>query len=144
MTNLGFCPTRMGSAVNASTHLSRYAQLDTRQGINVPNCAWLDMPSNRRLTCPQNSRPCRAAILCGSRGCRTASIPDGGEAISDTTNMVQIRTAAQKFIERYGADAPREAGIRATELHAVGELQGFARWQLIEQAANHLLMTRQH
>jgi hypothetical protein len=51
----------------------------------------------------------------------------------DTTDMSQIHASAVKFIERFGDAAPHEAGIRASELRQIGDLQGFARWQLIER-----------
>lgn len=57
----------------------------------------------------------------------------------DVTDLSKIRNAARQFIERYGDDAPRQANIRASELQAMGQLEGHARWQLIERESDQLL-----
>lgn len=57
----------------------------------------------------------------------------------DVTDPSGIRAAAEKFIERFGRDARKQAIIRADELLLAGNFQGRTRWQLIAKEVEHLL-----
>jgi hypothetical protein len=50
-----------------------------------------------------------------------------------------IRSAAEKLIQRYGEDAPREAAQRAEELHSAGDEEGYALWSQIRGKVESLL-----
>ncbi len=54
----------------------------------------------------------------------------------DITNRVELRSAARKFIERFGDQAPLQAARRADELLSFGDYQGRTRWQLIYREVN--------
>ena len=51
----------------------------------------------------------------------------------------EIWRAARRFVERFGADAPRQAMLRARELRAAGDEEGFAMWELIRAKATFFL-----
>ncbi len=51
----------------------------------------------------------------------------------------ECKLAARIFIERFGEDAPRQASIRAAELEAVGDPEGYRSWMDISSAARKLL-----
>ena len=57
----------------------------------------------------------------------------------DVTAKSEIRAAARKFIERFGAEAPHQAAMRADELLSLGDYQGRTRWQLIHREVTALL-----
>ena len=57
----------------------------------------------------------------------------------DVTDPSSIRAAAEKFIERFGDDAPNQANIRADELLLAGNIQGRTRWQLIGKEVAQLI-----
>lgn len=44
-------------------------------------------------------------------------------------NEMPIHHAARQLIERYGADAPRQARLRADELAAAGDAEGRSLWR---------------
>lgn len=46
-------------------------------------------------------------------------------------DMIENRRAAEKFIERFGKDAAREAKIRAAELRAAGDTEGHKNWMAL-------------
>ena len=50
-------------------------------------------------------------------------------------NDDEIWRAAKRFVERFGADAPRQALLRAQELRAAGDEEGCAMWELIRAKA---------
>ena len=50
-----------------------------------------------------------------------------------------IKSAAQKLIERYGRDAPREAGQRAEELRLAGDAEGHRLWLSIREVVMAML-----
>ena len=56
----------------------------------------------------------------------------------------ECKFAARKFIERFGEDAPRQARIRATELEAAGDPEGYRSWMNISSAARKLLRDESH
>lgn len=62
--------------------------------------------------------------------------------MTDTTNMVPIREAAEKFIERFGSNALVEANTRASELLDLSQFQGRVRWQLISREIKIILADR--
>lgn len=57
----------------------------------------------------------------------------------DTTDLIPIRAAASKFIERFGQEAVTEANIRADELRSLSQFQGRVRWQLISREIGYIL-----
>ena len=44
------------------------------------------------------------------------------------TEILQIHSSAEIFVEKYGRDAPRQARLRADELIAVGNRRGGDLW----------------
>lgn len=50
-----------------------------------------------------------------------------------------IRHAARQLIERYGADAPRQARLRADELAAAGDAEGYRLWRDIDETVAEML-----
>lgn len=50
-----------------------------------------------------------------------------------------IYIAAQKFIGRFGSDAPRQAAMRAAELESAGDVEGSTMWRIIEAEALRML-----
>ena len=54
-------------------------------------------------------------------------------------DKIENRRAAEKFIERFGEDAMREAKIRAVELRAVGDIEGHKNWMAIHGEIESLL-----
>lgn len=52
------------------------------------------------------------------------------------------RRAAEKFIERFGVDAARQAEIRAAELRAAGDPEGFHDWLSMRDEIVFLLKAR--
>lgn len=62
--------------------------------------------------------------------------------MTDTTNLVPIRKAAVKFIERFGPNALTEANMRSSELRELSQFQGRVRWQLISREIEILLDNR--
>ena len=46
---------------------------------------------------------------------------------------LDIWRAAQLMVKQYGEDAPIQAGVRADELLAEGDLDGAATWRAIEE-----------
>jgi hypothetical protein len=55
------------------------------------------------------------------------------------TEPDSISEAARNFVQRYGADAPRQARIRAEELRAAGLAEGYATWCRIHDEAKSIL-----
>ncbi len=41
------------------------------------------------------------------------------------TDETGIRLTAERFVERFGKDVPRQATIRANELRAAGHVEGY-------------------
>lgn len=64
---------------------------------------------------------------------------DNEDAKLDTTNMAAIRAAAEKFVERIGDHASREAAARAAELLEARKYQARVRWQLIGNEVDKIL-----
>lgn len=60
----------------------------------------------------------------------------GQKAMSDE---MPIHHAARQLIERYGADAPKEARMRANELAAAGDTEGHSLWCDIHDTAVEML-----
>ena len=56
----------------------------------------------------------------------------------------ESKLGARKFIERFGEDAPRQARIRAAELGAAGDPEGYRSWIDISNAARMLLRDEIH
>ena len=54
-------------------------------------------------------------------------------------DTIENRRAAKKFIERFGEDAAREAKIRAVELRAAGDTEGYKNWIAIHGEIESLL-----
>jgi hypothetical protein len=54
-------------------------------------------------------------------------------------NHMAIRQAAEKLITRYGRDAPRQARMRADELHEAGDKEACQMWRAIHETAVALL-----
>ncbi len=52
---------------------------------------------------------------------------------------IENKRAAEKFIERFGEDAAREAKIRAAELRAAGDTEGYKNWMAIHDEIESLL-----
>ncbi len=52
---------------------------------------------------------------------------------------IENRRAAEKFIERFGEGATREAKIRAAELRAAGDTEGHKNWMAIHDEIKSLL-----
>ena len=46
-------------------------------------------------------------------------------------DRIENRRAAERFIERFGKDAMREAKIRAAELRAADDTEGHKNWMAI-------------
>ncbi|MCH8835100.1 MAG: hypothetical protein IH925_04055 [Proteobacteria bacterium] len=44
------------------------------------------------------------------------------------TDETEIRLTAERFVERFGKDAPRQATIRANELRAAGHVEEYDLW----------------
>ena len=57
---------------------------------------------------------------------------------------MECKLAARKFIERFGEDASRQARIRAAELEAAGDREGYRSWMDISNAARTLLQDEIH
>ena len=55
------------------------------------------------------------------------------------TDETEIRLTANRFVERFGKDAPREATIRANELRAAGHVEEFNIWMSIYSEVKSLL-----
>lgn len=47
--------------------------------------------------------------------------------------------SAQQFFDRFGANAPREAALRAEELRAAGDTEGHALWLSIQREVSVLV-----
>jgi len=57
-----------------------------------------------------------------------------------TSNLQgEVSSATQKILGRFGANAPREAEIRAQELRELGHLEAEALWLKIARAARKAL-----
>ena len=74
---------------------------------------------------------------------RTYSVPVGirrsrGSARHMTEEM-DIQHAAERFIERFGNDAPREAAMRMNELRDSGDHDGHDLWQKIYQCVSDIV-----
>ncbi len=57
----------------------------------------------------------------------------------DITDRAELKSAARKFIERFGEKAPIQAARRAEELLSFGDYQGRALWQLLLREVDKLL-----
>lgn len=55
------------------------------------------------------------------------------------TDETEIRLTAERFVERFGKDAPRQATIRANELRAAGHVAEFDIWMSIFSEVKSLL-----
>ena len=55
------------------------------------------------------------------------------------TDETEIRLTAERFVERFGKDAPRQATMRANELRAAGHVAEFDIWMAIYTEAKSLL-----
>ena len=72
----------------------------------------------------------KTADRCNATDCPLAK---GKEPVmADTADMITLKAAAMKFIERYGEDAAPQANLRANELSELRKHQAEARWRLIE------------
>ncbi len=56
------------------------------------------------------------------------------------TDETEIRLTAERFVERFGKDAPRQATIRANELRAVGHVEEYDIWMSIYTEVKSLLV----
>lgn len=54
-------------------------------------------------------------------------------------NETEIRLTAERFVERFGNDAPRQATIRANELRAAGHVEESDIWMSIFSEVKSLL-----
>lgn len=68
----------------------------------------------------QKARRGRSATLVTTRNMKLHMIDE-----------IENRRAAEKFIERFGNDAAREAKIRAAELRAAGDAEGHKNWLVL-------------
>ena len=66
------------------------------------------------------------------RECRACTQPCR-RAANDLTDMIKIRDAAARFIDRFGTRAGEEAARRADELLDAGDVQARVRGQLIDR-----------
>ena len=64
------------------------------------------------------------------------------DQVTDSADSAAILAAAEKFIERYGRDAPRQAMIRSEELLDVGFHEVSRRWQKISREAKYFLQKK--
>ena len=55
------------------------------------------------------------------------------------TDETEIRLTAERFVERFGKDAPRQAKIRANELRAAGHVEEYDIWVSIFTEVKSLL-----
>ncbi len=55
------------------------------------------------------------------------------------TDETEIRLTAERFVERFGKDAPRQATIRANKLRAAGHVAEFDIWMSIYSEVKSLL-----
>jgi hypothetical protein len=55
------------------------------------------------------------------------------------TKEMDIQHAAERFIERFGNDAPREAAMRMNELRDSGDHDGHELWQKIYQCVSDIV-----
>ncbi len=55
------------------------------------------------------------------------------------TDETDIRLTAERFVERFGKDAPRQATIRANELRAAGHVDEYDIWMSIFTEVKSLL-----
>ncbi len=55
------------------------------------------------------------------------------------TDETEIRLTAERFVERFGKDAPRQATIRANELRAVGHVEEYDIWMSMYTEVKSLL-----
>ena len=55
------------------------------------------------------------------------------------TDETDIRLTAERFVERFGKDAPRQATIRANELRAAGHAEEYDIWMSIFTEVKSLL-----
>ena len=55
------------------------------------------------------------------------------------TDETEIRLTAERFVQRFGKDAPRQATIRANELRAAGHVAEFDIWMSIYTEVKSLL-----
>ncbi len=56
------------------------------------------------------------------------------------TDETEIRLTAERFVERFGKDAPRQATIRANELRAAGHVEEYDLWMSIYTEVKSLLV----
>ena len=67
---------------------------------------------------------------------------DGRELPRSLTTMTdadKISKAAENFVHRYGSAAPRQAVIRAQELHSAGLREDCATWMRIHEETKAIL-----
>jgi hypothetical protein len=81
---------------------------------------------------------CAKAPNCPS-DCSRSRTADTARQGKDVTDPSSIHAAAEKFIERFGDEAQKQASIRANELLLVGSIQGRTRWQLIGKEVEQIL-----
>ncbi len=63
-----------------------------------------------------------------------------GAKLSGTELTAQkLHPAADLFVSRFGGQAPREALIRAEELRAAGDVDGYAFWLRMHERVNEIL-----
>jgi len=55
------------------------------------------------------------------------------------TDETEIRLTAERFVERFGKDAPRQATMRANELRAAGHIEEYDIWMSIFTEVKSLL-----
>ena len=55
------------------------------------------------------------------------------------TDETEIRLTAERFVERFGKDAPRQATMRANELRAAGHIEEYDIWVSIFTEVKSLL-----
>lgn len=66
-----------------------------------------------------------------ARGGRSATVGPRENSKFDMIDQIENKRAAEKFIERFGTDAVREAKIRAAELRAAGDTEGHNNWMAL-------------
>ena len=78
---------------------------------------------------------CRRSPAEGDR----ARVTPSAAARTTMTDETEIRLTAERFVERFGKDAPRQATIRANELRAAGHVEEYDIWMSIFSEVKSLL-----
>ncbi len=91
-------------------------------------------PAARLLSCPRSPG--------GPGGCPPGNNMRGTPcpaARTPMTDETEIRLTAERFVERFGKDAPRQATMRANELRAAGHIEEYDIWMSIFTEVKSLL-----